>query len=148
MQQPNGQRSTARIPFLICRLRSVALLAGLVFLMMLAPGCTKSTGAIAVKGHVAYRNAPLNSGTLTFFPTTGRSVTAAISDGDYNTELMPGEYTVALNVAPELPPGFKEGDVPPPPTIVLPDQYTTRARSTLTASVKQGQDQPINFELK
>ncbi len=111
-------------------------------------GCQKSDGTIAVKGNVAFKGAPLNSGTLTFFPASGRAVGAAISSGNYTAELAPGDYTVAISVAPELPPGFKETDTPPPAKIVLPETYTSRAKSTLKANVGQNQAEPIDFDLK
>jgi hypothetical protein len=127
---------------------SAALICLTASLAIAFVGCQKSDGAVAVKGHVNYKSAPLNSGTLTFFPTNGRAVGAAISRGNYTAELAPGEYTVAVSVAPELPPGFKETDTPPPPKIVLPETYTSRAKSTLKANVGQKQAEPIDFDLK
>ena len=61
---------------------------------------------------------------------------------------MPGEYTVTVAVGIEYPKGFKEGDPVPAVKIVLPDQYTSRAKSTLKAMVNKGQNAPIDFELK
>jgi hypothetical protein len=111
-------------------------------------GCQKSNGTVAVRGHVNYKGAPLSSGALTFYPTTGRTTGAAISGGNYTSELMPGDYTVTVSVAQELPPGFKETDTPPPIKFVLPETYTNRAKSTLKASVQRAQSEPIDFDLK
>jgi hypothetical protein len=113
-----------------------------------APGCMKSSGAVSVQGRVTYRGNALKSARITFFPDTGRPVSAVISDAEYTTELRPGDYAVAVNVGTELPAGFKEGDPVPAPKIVLPPQYSTRAQSTLKATVKTGQSEPIDFELK
>ncbi len=61
---------------------------------------------------------------------------------------MPGDYTATIVVGIEYPKGFKEGDPIPPPKVVLPDEYTTRAKSTLKVTVKVGQNEPIDFDLK
>jgi hypothetical protein len=127
------------VAWLLCLLANVAI--GFA-------GCQKSAGTVAIKGRVAYKGAPIDAGTLTFFPASGRTTTAAISGGNYTAELAPGDYTVAVNVAPELPPGFKETDTPPPVKIVLPETYTSRAKSTLKANVGQKQTEPIDFDLK
>jgi hypothetical protein len=120
-----------------------------VIVVIGASSCKKSSGVIPVHGRVAYRGEALKSARITFFPSTGRPVTAGVSQGEYETEIPPGDYTVVINIGTELPPGFKEGDpLPPPPKIVLPPQYSTRALSTLKATVKSGQDQPIDFDLK
>jgi hypothetical protein len=111
-------------------------------------GCQKTNGTVAVKGHVNYKGAPLSAGLLTFYPTSGRTTGAAISGGSYTSELMPGDYTVTVSVAPELPPGFSEKDTPPPVKTVLPETYTNRAKSTLKASVSRAQSEPIDFDLK
>ncbi len=112
------------------------------------PGCNKSAGKVPVHGRVSFHGEPLGSASVTFFPKSGRPIGAAILHGEYKTELTPDEYTVALDIAPEFPKGFKEGDPLPPPKITLPEEYTTRTKSTLKATVKAGQDQPIDFDLK
>jgi hypothetical protein len=112
-----------------------------------AAGCRESSNEVAVQGRVTYRGAPLGKGSLTFFPSKGRPASAPLSEeGEYELELPPGQYSVTVNVGTDLPPGFKEGDPVPPPTIVLPPEYTSRARSKLTATVSKGE--PINFDLK
>lgn len=114
-----------------------------------APGCGGSTSTVPVTGHVNYRGQPLANGFLTFFPVAGRPTSAAISeDGSYQAQLEPGEYIVAVGVGLEMPAGYKLGDSVPPPKFVLPVQYTSRAKSTLKASVQPGQSEPINFDLK
>lgn len=112
-------------------------------------GCGNPSNTVSVSGRISYQGNPLTNGAVTFFPQSGRPVIESISaTGDYTAELPPGEYTVVINVAADRPAAYKEGDIVPPPKFVLPDQYTTRAKSTLKATVAPGQAEPINFELK
>ena len=120
----------------------------LLLLTMAAPGCRKSTGGVAIHGHVSFQGEPLANAALTFFPASGRPVTASVVQGEYATELAPGEYTAVVDLAVELPTGFKEGDPLPPPKIVLPEEYTSRRKSTLKATVKAGQSETIDFAMK
>ncbi len=90
----------------------------------------------------------MESASITFFPTNGRQEVATISNGEYSVELMPGEYSAIVLIGIELPKGFKEGDPIPPPKIVLPEQYTARNKSPLKATIKAGQSEPVNFDLK
>jgi hypothetical protein len=78
----------------------------------------------------------------------GRPITAPSPHGEYSTELTPGDYVATVTVGIEYPPGFKEGDPIPKPKIALPDEYTSRVKSTLKATVKEGQTEPIDFDLK
>jgi hypothetical protein len=111
-------------------------------------GCGESSNKVSIAGHVTYQGQPLANGSIAFYPAAGRPVIAGLSvDGAYSTELDPGDYTVTVDTASQLPPGFHEGDPVPPPKLVLPPEYTTRAKSKLTASVKEGQTEPINFAL-
>jgi hypothetical protein len=128
-----------------CRHLSIGIL---LLLTITSQGCKKSSGAVAVHGSISFHGEPLSKGTVTFFPASGRPVPASISDGSYSTELMPGDYTAIVDVAPEFPKGFKEGDPMPTAKVEMPDQYTTRAKSALTATVKAGQDQTVDFDLK
>lgn len=112
-------------------------------------GCGESSNTVTVRGHVTYRGEALTNAALMFFPTVGRPTSAVLSsEGNYTTELPPGEYVVTVNVGAELPPGYKEGDPLPPSKFILPDEYTTRAKSKLTASVAPNQDEPIDFALQ
>jgi hypothetical protein len=120
----------------------------LLLLTIAAPGCKKSSGAVAIHGRISFHGEPLSKGTVTFFPASGRPAPASIVNGSYSTELVPGDYTAIVEVAPEYPKGFKEGDPMPTAKMELPEQYTTRTKSTLTATVKAGQDQTVDFELK
>lgn len=123
-------------------------LCAFVLLLVTADGCTKTSGEVPVRGRISYRGQPLTISAVTFFPATGRPVVAAAPQGEYSTQLTPGEYTAVVNVGVEYPPGFKEGDPEPAPKIVLPPEYSTRAQSKLKATVKAGQSEPIDFDLK
>ena len=84
-----------------------------------------------------------------FFPVKGRPISAALMpEGEYSVELPPGDYEIVVSVGYELPPGWKEGDPIPPQKVVLPAQYTTRAKTKLKATVAPGQEEPIDFVLK
>ena len=121
----------------------------LSLLSMTAVGCGDSSDTVSVIGTVTYRGESFPRGAVTFFPAAGRPMTAAISDeGEYSAELAPGDYTVVVNVSTELPPGYQEGDPLPPPKIVLPPEYTTRVRSTLSATVTEDLDEPLDFALQ
>lgn len=111
-------------------------------------GCGKSNGEVTVHGHVTYKGQPLAASSVSFFPSTGRIVTAGAPQGEYSAELKPGEYVVTIGVGIEYPKGFKEGDPVPAPKVVLPDEYTVRVRSTLKATVSASQSGPIDFDLK
>lgn len=112
-------------------------------------GCAARSELLEVTGAVSYNNQPLTNAAITFFPTQGRPVTAPLdADGDYAIELAPGDYQVTITVGANVPPGFKEGDVLPPPPVVLPDRFTVRARTELNATVSEDQSEPINFDLK
>jgi hypothetical protein len=103
---------------------------------------------VSVHGHVSYRGAPLESAALTFSPASGRPVSATVSNGEYSVELMPGEYTAVVLIGVNVPKGYKEGDPIPPPSIVLPEIYTSPSKSPLKAMVAAGKNEPIDFDLK
>jgi hypothetical protein len=130
-------------------MRGLPLYPCLLSAFVLLCGCGKGSERVFVGGTVAYGDKPLPTAALTFYPNSGRPVTAPVSDqGQYQTELLPGEYVVTVNLSTQLPPGFKEGDPLPPPPIVLPQKYTNKATSTLTATVVPGQSEPIDFALE
>jgi hypothetical protein len=111
-------------------------------------GCGHKGSGVPVHGNVSYRGTPLTRTLITFFPASGRPVGTLITDGKYAAELPPGDYVVQLTVSVDVPAGYKEGDPLPPVRYSLPAEYTTRAKSTLKATVKEGQTEPIDFDLK
>jgi hypothetical protein len=132
---------------LTIRLQFVAL-SGSFLLLVCLSGCGKSSDKVSVHGHVSYQGAPLESAALTFFPAKGRSESATVTNGEYSVALLPGEYTAAVLIGVNLPKGYKEGDPIPPPKFVLPEIYTSQAKSPLKATVAAGKNEPIDFELK
>jgi hypothetical protein len=130
-------------------IRVVCSLASLFFVFAYTGGCQRNTsGTESIHGNIRYKGTPLTASSVTFFPASGRPVTAPAPEGEYTAELAPGEYTAAIAVGIEYPKGFKEGDPIPPPKVVLPAEYTSRAKSTLKAVVKAEQTEPIDFDLK
>ena len=128
-------------------LRSLAFYLALAALFCI--GCGQRSEGVEVIGAVTYNGQPLTNAAVTFFPVQGRPATAPLdSTGQYALELPPGDYQVTITVGANVPPGFKEGDALPPPEIVLPDHYTSRVRTELSATVAEDQSEPINFELK
>jgi hypothetical protein len=112
-------------------------------------GCGESSPHVTVAGRVALQEKPLPDAKLTFFPASGRPVTAQVStDGQYEVELLPGEYRVVVDLGVALPPGYKEGDPLPPPPVMLPPKYTRRVDTPLTATVTpESATQTINLKL-
>ena len=148
MNSATSASSCSTIALTFCDFRPALYLLMLIVIVALA-GCGESSNDVSVVGKVTYRGEPVNKGSVTFFPANGRPDSAALTDGgEFELQLVPGQYTVTVNVGTDLPPGFKEGDPVPPPSIVLPPEYTTRARSKLTATVSKDSDESINFDLK
>lgn len=131
-----------------CKLQLLAYCIAAVVFVIGNSGCAKSSGEVPVSGKLTYRGQPITNASLTFFPATGRAIPASVTQGAYATKLRPGDYTVVVTMSTELPPGFKEGDPMPKPKYVLPDEYTARPKSALQATVKPGQSEPIDFDLK
>jgi hypothetical protein len=118
-------------------------------LPMAISGCGGTSETVSVQGNISYRGTPLSKAVVTFYPSVGRPISAPTSEsGDYTVELPPGDYTTVVNVGSEIPPGYKEGDPLPPAKISLPADYTMQSKSTLSASIKDDQTEPINFALE
>ncbi|MCA9259108.1 MAG: hypothetical protein KDA61_07905 [Planctomycetales bacterium] len=112
-------------------------------------GCGDVETTVTVSGSVSHKGTPLSGGSVSFYPTVGRPTSAALgSDGSYEAKLEPGDYqaTIAVNVA--LPAGWKEGDPIPKPQSSVPLQYTSRARTPLTAHIDDGESARVDFDLK
>lgn len=113
-------------------------------------GCGDSLGGGSVNGTVAYQNQPLGSAAIYFFPEDGGRPVVGRTDeqGQYSMDVPPGNYRVTVELIETAPPGWKEGDPLPPAKESLPAQYTTQAKTVLTATIAENQDEPINFDLK
>ena len=124
----------------------------LVSLLALATGCGQGMNEASVSGKATYRTQPLANGSLTFYPESGQPISVGIDEaGDYSAELPPGEYRVVIQAAGvQVPEGWKEGDrEPPPPALVLPPQYSERAKTSLRVTVNgDGESQTEDFHLK
>ncbi len=148
MKRLYSESETAAAMRKLRRGSSLTAVAILFLIGLTAGGCAKSSDLRHVHGVIKYRNEPVSNASITFFPSTGRAVTAAVPEGEYNVELAPGDFTVTISVGVQLPKGFKEGDPIPAPKYVLSDEYTSRTKSKLKANVGQNQSDPINFDLK
>jgi hypothetical protein len=131
------------------RVHARVCLGAILAAAVAAVGCGESTNMVSVHGRVTYGDEAIPKGSVTFYPTAGRPINTPLSaDGSYKTALTPGEYVVCISAAAPPPPGYKEGDPLPPPKIVLPPEYSTRATSKLTASVGGEGQTPIDFNLE
>lgn len=129
---------SAKLVFFVFFVGSISLFAG----------CGSDGGAVPVAGTVTYRGQPFSNASITFYPAAGRPVGAAIVDGAYSTELLPGDYKVTVSLGVNLPPGWKEGDPVPPREMTLPDRYSSVLHTTLAAKVTDVQGEPIDFPLQ
>lgn len=121
----------------------------IVFLLGLLAGCGDAPAGLPIHGQVTYQDQPVPGGTLTFYPSTGRSVATVVSpQGEYDCQLETGEYRVTLVLGVTLPTGWKEGDPIPTVKLNLPRQYSSRLNTPLTATVTEGMTEPIDFPLK
>jgi hypothetical protein len=137
------------LQFAICNLQSLPACVCILVSILTSVGCSDSVNKVAVHGKVSYRGEPITSGAVTFFPASGRPTTVPLTEeGEYATELPPGEYRVTVNIGVALPPGWKEGDPIPPQKIQLPRQFTTQSQTPLTATVTEDNQDPIDFALK
>jgi hypothetical protein len=130
--------------------QKIALL--LLSMLALATGCGEGTNEASVSGKATYRSQPLSNGSLTFYPESGQPISVGLDEaGVYSAELPPGEYRVVIQAAGvQVPEGWKEGDPEPPPaTLVLPPQYSERAKTSLRVTVNgDGDSQTEDFHLK
>jgi hypothetical protein len=121
----------------------------LALLFSSVAGCGGASFGVPIQGHVSYRGEAISHGTLTFFPVSGRPISASLSsDGEYIDRLPPGQYRVTITVGVDMPDGWKEGDPVPSPNVVLPSKYTVRSRSPLKMTVAENLDMPIDFALE
>ncbi|MBX3432086.1 MAG: carboxypeptidase regulatory-like domain-containing protein [Pirellulales bacterium] len=131
------------------RLGRRLLLGGSLSVALIAIGCSRQEPGLPVAGTVTYRGKPVPKAAITFYPASGRPVMASASEsGQYSCRLEPGDYQATVVLGVQLPPGWKEGDPIPPPSVTLPANYSSRVRTPLRATVAAGQTEPIDFALK
>jgi hypothetical protein len=140
----------------LCGRRAIA--ASLLILWSLA-GCSESDGLNRqpVTGSVTLDGSPLVTGTIRFLPTSPEATTETSTDidgGKYSfpksSGPVPGTYKVLISSAKreafDMPQGKTPGEVHPPiAKEEVPAKYNVK--STLTATVKAGQSDPIDFSL-
>ena len=123
--------------------------AALALVVIGIAGCGESSDGVPIHGHVSYRGEAITSGVLTFFPVSGRPISATLSHAaEYTIQALPGKYRVIVTIGVDLPVGWKEGDLVPSPEFVLPNQYTVRAKSSLKTTVTENQKTPVDFALE
>ena len=146
MRDVIGRFSCGDQAIFTCNLRTYVWI-GLLAVIGIA-GCKKSDGTVPVHGHLTLKGQPVANATLTFYPQSGRPVSAAVDQGQYSTRLLPGDYTATVALAIELPKRSLENEPVPPPKNVLPEEYTTENKSTLKRTIKSDQSEAIDFDLK
>jgi hypothetical protein len=114
-----------------------------------------------ISGEVTLDGQPLDQGAIQFIPASrkeGVAGGAVIQGGKYSIErgkgLVPGEYRVLISSSQGTPPAAdsSDGGAPGPvkkgdaPKDLVPPQYN--AKSTLTAEVKAGSPNALDFALK
>jgi len=97
--------------------RTLSAVAFLLAIVVLS-GCDSSTRRYAVSGNITFKNSPLKTGTITFYPvSTGTQAGEVISDGKYEIPrekgLAPGKYRVSISSPDGETPAA--GDAPPGP---------------------------------
>lgn len=131
---------------IVQRSEAYVLLAALLAMTGCSGGDTTT-----LMGTVVFRGQPLANGSVIFFPEKGQPINAAIdSAGAYSTEIPSGEYRVVISgPGVVVPAGWKEGSPdPPPPKLVLPPEYASRAKTKLKVTVTSSGSQTEDFNLK
>jgi hypothetical protein len=123
--------------------------SAIALIVSLALGCGQKSTDATVKGQVTYKGQPVPRSSVAFFPAQGRAVVTATDDvGAYSTTLAPGTYKATVSVGVTLPPGWKEGDPMPKQAIELPVEYTTQARTKLSATIGPASEQSVDLKME
>jgi hypothetical protein len=138
--------------------RQLAPLNALVCLCaLMLPGCSNSGDqrTAAVRGKVTYKGAPVTKGNITFYPEVmGPAAYGVLEpDGTYTLSTYSqgdgaviGKHKIAI-VSKEEQTNFEANAPPTDGKWLIPAKYFLEATSGLTADVKAGQENEINFEL-
>lgn len=122
------------------------------FAFLICAGCGAPPSG-TVTGLITFQGEPVFLGTIAFHSEDGRTVSAAISAGQFHAEKVPlGPATLTVQSHPPSPqmspPPFGDvavaTDTPPSPSAVaryvpLPARYASTATSELTYDVQQGE---------
>ena len=144
----SSNRSASARVFIVIAVAAVLLLA--------AVGCGPAEKRVAtapVKGKVAYKGAPVTTGSVMFIPSGGGPpATAEIQpDGSYSLKTyepddgaVVGRHTVTISAI-QLTTGSPE-DPASDPKMLVPTKYSSTATSDLTAEISDGEN-AVDFEL-
>jgi hypothetical protein len=151
----NIQRSRG---FAVCVLapRLVCFVAGAGVSLLWIVGCAQKTGlpTAPVVGKVTYRGKPVPTGTVMFTPEEGPAATGNIApDGTYRLTTyreadgaVIGRHKVTITALQDMGNLLPEQRSPTPPPLV-PVKYLSAETSGLTAEVKPGVTNTIDFTL-
>jgi hypothetical protein len=119
-------------------------------------GCSKRGGmeTAPVSGKVAYRGKAVPTGTVMFVPAEGPAATGEIAkDGTYTLTTYKagdgaviGKHKVTITALEGMGESLPEQRSPTPPPLI-PAKYLSDTTSGLTADVKAGTTNQINFDL-
>ncbi len=135
-----------------------SLVMTLGILSLTACGCGGSGGnpnLVKVSGKVSINGTAISQGMISFTSAKGDGYSSPIGNGGQyslgNTETeigaLPGEYKVMVVANDGIAKMGENGKVELPKSLV-PEKYSNLKSTDLTASVKAGQSNEINFDLK
>ena len=137
-------------------MRATVLLFSALLAAAVISGCGKKGGleTAPVSGKVTYRGKPLTTGTVMFVPGEGPAATGEInSAGVYKLTTYTsgdgaviGKHKVTITALQGMGDALPEQRSPTPPPLI-PAKYLNDGTSGLTAEVKPGTNNEVNFEL-
>jgi hypothetical protein len=129
------------------RVRKVLGCLSIVVLQLAVVGCQRQPAAdpnrTTVSGQVIFNGQPLKAGAISF-ESSEKAIasTATIKNGNYSTDRAPiGHLAVSVDTT-----SVKYGD--PGSYVKIPAKYADTGTSGLTAEVKPGVNENVNFDLK
>ena len=140
---------------MLCPSRLLSLVLCLAALTLLGCSGSNDKNTAVVRGKITYKGAPVTKGTITFVPDVmGTSAYGAINpDGTYSLSTyekddgaVVGMHKVSITSKEEQT-NFEANAPPTDGKWLIPGKYFLEASSGLTANVKAGQENEINFDL-
>lgn len=130
------------------RTRTLVAAAAAFALLGLTAGCGGPPRA-KVSGTVTLDGNPVESGTISFYPTANAGQTAGggIQDGRYTLDASPGEMTVVISANKVVGKTrmFKDGPETDKVVELIPERYNKT--SELKVTLQPGTNEGVNFEL-
>jgi len=133
----------------LVRATGFAWLASLMVGAIALTGC--DSGPSTVSGTVTVDGKPLENGAISFLPSAGEGPTAgtSIKAGKYTAEVPPGSKRVEITgyevIGQEPAYGDPNGPMKDKTKSVVPPKFNQQ--STLTADIKPGANDNLNFDL-